>query len=140
MIVKSIEKSKEEKPVKQDDTMLFASFFYDDFLGKMNIETAKISEINVLIRELADATDDEILKPLFHDTLSADQKEQILECQLYWERQWETHMIDKKEREVYALCQRYMQGAMQRLMKQSRISPEAKQALLDKMKKVLSSK
>ncbi len=141
MIAKSIEKNKEEKkPLKQDDELLVASFFYDDFLGKMQVHNAKTKDIIVLVEELAKAIEDEIIVPILAGTISAEQKEAVLEAQLYRERQRELHNEEKKEREVQALCHKYIQRIMQRLMKYTKISAAEKQVLLDKMRKVLMIK
>lgn len=64
MIIKSIEKNKEVKPVKQDDELLVASFFYDNFLEKMNVKSSKLNELITLSIELAKATEDELLIPI----------------------------------------------------------------------------
>lgn len=141
MITKSIEKNKEEKkPLKQDDELLVASFFYDDFLDKMQVHNAKTKELVVLVEELAKAVNDPIVVPIIDNTVSAEQKEAVLEAQLYRERQRELHNGEKKEREVQALCQKYIQRMVQHLMKLSRIPAAEKQELYEKMKKVLMNK
>lgn len=70
MITRSIEKNKEEKPVKQNDDVLVASFFYDDFLAKMNVSNSRTKELITLIEELARVTEDEQILPLLHGTVS----------------------------------------------------------------------
>lgn len=140
MITKSIEKNKEEKQVKQDDAQLVASFFYDDFLEKMNVKSARIKELVTLVEELARLTEDENILPLIHGTVAGAQRESVLESQLFWERQWDIHTDDKKEREVENLCLTYIQRRMQLLMKLSRIPAADKQALHEKMRKVLMAK
>lgn len=64
LITRTIEKNKEEKPVKQADELLFASFFYDDFLEKMNINSARSKELITLIKELAVAVEDDTIAPI----------------------------------------------------------------------------
>lgn len=140
MITKSIAKSKEEPVVKQNEDLLFASFFYDDFLGKMSVKNNKINDLITLIEELAKTTEDETLMHVFQGTLNIEQKENILESQLYRERQRDTYNEEKKEREVQLLCERYIQRTMQRLMKLSRIPVAQKQALHEKMRKVFTGK
>lgn len=141
LIAKSIEKNKEEKsPVKQSSELLVASFFYDDFLDKMSINSPKAQELIVLVKELAITVEDELITPIVQGTLSSEQREPLLEAQLFWERQWDTHAAEKKELEVQQLCRIYIQSAMQRLMKLSRIPIEEKNILLDKMRKVMLGK
>lgn len=140
MITKTIEKNKEEKPVKQNHELLVASFFYDNFLEKMNIHSSKVQDLTTLVKDLARATSDEYIVGILDNTITADQKEAILESQLYRERQREIHNEEKKEREVQDLCRVYIQRAMQHLNKLSRIPAAEKQALHEKMRKVLMGK
>lgn len=140
LILKNIEKNKEQKPVKQADELSFASFFYQDFLEKMNISSSKLEEVVKLVGELAVLLEDQPLSSIFGGTVDADLKEQLLETQLFWERQRDTHTDDKKQMDVLVLGQKYIQQAMQRLMKYPKISAEQKQQLLAKMHKIFLGK
>lgn len=140
LIVKNIEKNKEQKPVKQPDELSFASFFYEDFLSKANVSSPKLTEVIKLVWELSVLLEDQPLANIFGGQVDAELKEQLLETQLYRERQWDAHTDDKKQQDVLWLSQRYIQQAMQRLMKYPKISPEDKQALLEKMRKIFLAK
>lgn|GEM_PF-6192192 len=140
MITKSIEKNKEEKSLKQDDELLVASFFYDNFLEKMNVKSPMLTELISLAEELAKVTGDEVLLPIIQGTLVPEQKEAVLEAQLYRERQRDLHTDEKKEREVQAMCQKYIQRTMQHLSKLTRIPTEQKHALHERMRKVIMGK
>lgn len=64
MITKTISKNKEEPIVKLNDDLLFASFFYDNFLDKMGVKNNRLNELVPLVEELAKTTEDEYLLPI----------------------------------------------------------------------------
>lgn len=100
LVIKGIQKNREEKPVKQSEEFLFASLFYNDFLPKMNISTSRLGELTILVKDLATLEEDDVLRHIFNETVSGELKEQLLETQLYLERQRETHTDDKKLQDV----------------------------------------
>ena len=141
MVIKGIQKNKGEKqPVRQSEEFLFASFFYQEFLSKMNISSPKLHELTEFVKELSLLQDDETLKHIFAGEVSSELKEQLLETQLYMERQWDTHTEDKKLQDVLSLCQRYIQTSMKNIMKLPKIGAEKKQELLEKMRNTFLAK
>ena len=122
-----------------DRELICVSLFWDDLFSKYISDPKLYAQLSGFAREIAsNITWDKLNKVFFDkDSLNAEEKLQLDELQLWWEKELEVLSGDEKRMALIKnLVLEYLQTKLKLLLKSSSVSTETKQKLLVDMKKI----
>lgn len=122
-----------------DRELICVSLFWDDLFTKYISDPKLYTPISEFAREIAsNSLWDKLNKVFFDkDSLDAEEKLQLDELQLWWEKELEVLSWDEKRMALIKnLVLEYLQTKLKLLLKSSSVSTETKQKLLVDMKKI----
>lgn len=121
---------------KFQEEYIVASLFYDDFLKKNKLDVQNIIEIMNLILDLNSIFENKLITQIVGWVLSTEQKDELLQCQLWWEKQFDTLKEDKKIQEIANYLKRQLKIFNQNISKNPNLSIEQKIEISQKIKKI----
>lgn len=119
-----------------NEKYILASLFLDDFVSKNNLWDEKISKMLTIIEKISWNFEGSLIYKIINNQLENEDKQELLQSQLWWERQLDTLKHDKKISEINNFLKRQIHKFNQIIMKSPNISSEDKITLHNEIKKL----
>ena len=137
----SMKREKVEKKMswQPDRELICVSLFWDDLFSKYITDAKLYTPMMSFAKDIASHMTWEKLNKIFFDreSLDSEEKLQLDEWQLWWEKELEgVSGDDKRMTLIKNLVLEYLQTKIKLLLKSSAVSMEEKQKLLEDMKKI----
>lgn len=126
-----------EKPKKDiEDKYFLLSVFYNNFLKSNNFDNSWVNELIEIIKTIIGYTDQTLFNKVINDELEEDEKQKILEAQIWWEKQFDASTSDKKLEILVNYLKNQINEFTKHIIKLSNLSEEDKHNIFLIRKKI----
>jgi len=126
---------KKETEVKKEEDLTIPALFYNDFYKQLKLSNFD-EYIEVVLSILDNLPDNSILKKILLWTIDLDEKEKILEKQLWWEEKLSTWTEDKIEQNITNEAKKYIIQVLMWVIKSTNIDNSKKLELMKILNKL----
>lgn len=112
------------------------AFFYNNFLQANKIDTDKVQQISEIFASISSYFESSFLNKLLDGNIDEEEKQKLLEAQLWWETQFDLITMTKKDDVVYAFLSKQLHKLTQLVAKSVKLKDNEKHQILETIKKL----
>lgn len=119
--------------MQMEEKYLLGSLFFRDFLEQNNLENESIYEIIEFLMVLSQHFPSSLLQSVFEENVDKQEKQKLLQAQLWWEKHFDKIKETKSETIVLNFLKNKIRSMTKVVLNSKKLEGDEKQQLIEKM-------